>query len=211
MTLAVEYAKEREQFGRPIGSFQAVQHLCADMLQSVELGRAAAYYACWACDAGDPKERRRAAAMAVGVRGRRLLPGRGVGDPGLRRRRLHLGARHAPLLQATAHPPAVRRSTSREARGTRLGCPRRRRGAVDARGRPIPPPGAVRRRPPKIATSATDARTTRLGSAGSRRRKRPYAGMTSSTTINTGTPRTHHAKRRRCSTTTPPIARIRSG
>jgi len=50
LELAIEYAKERVQFDRPIGSFQAVQHLCADMLRVVELGRAAGYYACWACD-----------------------------------------------------------------------------------------------------------------------------------------------------------------
>ena len=48
LELAVAYAKERMQFDRPIGSFQAVQHLCADMLQSLELGRAGAYYALWA-------------------------------------------------------------------------------------------------------------------------------------------------------------------
>ncbi len=38
---AVAYAKEREQFGRPIGSFQAVKHLCADMLVRAEVARAA--------------------------------------------------------------------------------------------------------------------------------------------------------------------------
>ena len=38
LELAVEYAKERQQFAQPIGSFQAVQHLCADMLRAVELG-----------------------------------------------------------------------------------------------------------------------------------------------------------------------------
>jgi alkylation response protein AidB-like acyl-CoA dehydrogenase len=64
LELAVEYAQERRQFDRPIGSFQAVQHLCADMLRSVELARAAAYYACWACDAADAAERHRAATMA---------------------------------------------------------------------------------------------------------------------------------------------------
>ncbi len=64
LELAVEYAKEREQFGKPIGAFQAVQHLCADMLRAVELGRAAAYYAAWACDEADPAERHRAVTMA---------------------------------------------------------------------------------------------------------------------------------------------------
>ncbi|MCU1450805.1 MAG: acyl-CoA dehydrogenase protein [Acidimicrobiales bacterium] len=64
LDLAVAYAKERVQFDKPIGSFQAVQHLCADMLRSLELGRAGAYYALWACDAADEAERHRAAVMA---------------------------------------------------------------------------------------------------------------------------------------------------
>ena len=64
LELALEYAKEREQFGKPIGSFQAVQHLCADMLRTIELGRAVGYYAAWACDAADATERHRAATMA---------------------------------------------------------------------------------------------------------------------------------------------------
>jgi alkylation response protein AidB-like acyl-CoA dehydrogenase len=51
LSLAVEYAKEREQFGRPIGSFQAVKHRCADMLVDVEGMRSAAYYAAWAIGA----------------------------------------------------------------------------------------------------------------------------------------------------------------
>ena len=62
--MAVDYAKERRQFDRPIGSFQAVQHVCADMLRAVELARAGAYYACWAADAADSPERHRAATMA---------------------------------------------------------------------------------------------------------------------------------------------------
>ena len=69
LALAVAYAKEREQFGKPIGSFQAVQHLCAEMLVSVELGRAAAHYACWACDGADAAERRRAVTMAAAFAG----------------------------------------------------------------------------------------------------------------------------------------------
>jgi alkylation response protein AidB-like acyl-CoA dehydrogenase len=64
LELAVEYAKERVQFDKPIGAFQAVQHLCADMLRTVELGRAAAYYACWALDNASPEEAHRAATLA---------------------------------------------------------------------------------------------------------------------------------------------------
>ena len=44
---AVAYAKERVQFGRPIGSFQAIKHKCADMLLDVESAKSAAYYAAW--------------------------------------------------------------------------------------------------------------------------------------------------------------------
>lgn len=54
LDLAVAYAKEREQFGRPIGSFQAVKHRCADMLVDVEGMRSAAYYAAWCVAANDP-------------------------------------------------------------------------------------------------------------------------------------------------------------
>ncbi len=45
---SVEYAKTRIQFGRPIGSFQAIKHKCADLLLEVESARSAAYYAGWA-------------------------------------------------------------------------------------------------------------------------------------------------------------------
>jgi len=48
LDMSVAYARERIQFGRPIGSFQAVKHKCADMLVDVELGRSAMYYAAWA-------------------------------------------------------------------------------------------------------------------------------------------------------------------
>jgi alkylation response protein AidB-like acyl-CoA dehydrogenase len=50
--LSVAYAKEREQFNRPIGSFQAVKHLCADMVVRAEVARAAVYAA--ACVLDDP-------------------------------------------------------------------------------------------------------------------------------------------------------------
>jgi acyl-CoA dehydrogenase len=64
LELSIEYAKERVQFDQPIGAFQAVQHLCADMLRAVELGRAAAYYACWALDEASDEEAHRAATLA---------------------------------------------------------------------------------------------------------------------------------------------------
>lgn len=52
LEMAVDYAKIRQQFGRPIGSFQAIKHLCADMLVRVESARSAAYYALHAATAG---------------------------------------------------------------------------------------------------------------------------------------------------------------
>jgi alkylation response protein AidB-like acyl-CoA dehydrogenase len=48
LDMSVEYAKVRVQFGRPIGSFQAIKHKCADMLLETESGKSAAYYAAWA-------------------------------------------------------------------------------------------------------------------------------------------------------------------
>ena len=58
----VEYAKTRHQFGRPIGSFQAVQHQCADMLLMTESARSATYYAAWAVTENAPN-----AATAVSI------------------------------------------------------------------------------------------------------------------------------------------------
>ena len=53
---AVRYAAERQQFGRPIGSFQAVKHKCADMLAGVELARAAVRHLAALLDAGTPAD-----------------------------------------------------------------------------------------------------------------------------------------------------------
>jgi alkylation response protein AidB-like acyl-CoA dehydrogenase len=64
LEMTVAYAGERQQFGQHIGSFQAVQHLCADMLQQLELGRAGIHYALWALAAADPSEAHRAAVMS---------------------------------------------------------------------------------------------------------------------------------------------------
>jgi alkylation response protein AidB-like acyl-CoA dehydrogenase len=63
MEMAVEYAKDRQQFGRPIGSYQAVSHRCAQMLLETENARSAVYGAAWAADA-EPESLRLAASMA---------------------------------------------------------------------------------------------------------------------------------------------------
>lgn len=63
LELAVEYAKVRVQYGKAIGSFQAIQHLCADMLVHVESARSAAWYAAWAI-ASDAPDARSAARVA---------------------------------------------------------------------------------------------------------------------------------------------------
>ena len=63
MEMAVEYAKDRQQFGRPIGSYQAVSHRCAQMLLETENSRSAVYGAAWAADA-EPESLPLAASMA---------------------------------------------------------------------------------------------------------------------------------------------------
>ena len=63
MEMAVEYARDRKQFGRPIGSYQAVSHRCAQMLLEVEGSRSASYYAAWCADS-EPDTLPAAASMA---------------------------------------------------------------------------------------------------------------------------------------------------
>ncbi len=63
MEIAVEYAKERRQFDRPIGAYQAVSHRCAGMLYETEEARSLTYYAAWAADA-EPESLPLAASMA---------------------------------------------------------------------------------------------------------------------------------------------------
>jgi alkylation response protein AidB-like acyl-CoA dehydrogenase len=64
LDVAVTYARDRVQFGVPVGSFQAVQHLCADAFVMVESSRSATWYAAWAVDELAPAEAVRAARIA---------------------------------------------------------------------------------------------------------------------------------------------------
>lgn len=64
--LAVAHARNREQFGRPIATFQAIGHMCADMLVDIESARTALYGAAWAVDNMPPPVSLRSAATARG-------------------------------------------------------------------------------------------------------------------------------------------------
>lgn len=70
MNIAIEYAKTRTQFGQPIGSFQAVAHLCVDMFETVELARSGVIHALWAADNADPAERHLSAVRTKAFAGR---------------------------------------------------------------------------------------------------------------------------------------------
>ncbi|MFI5366521.1 MAG: acyl-CoA dehydrogenase family protein [Candidatus Binatia bacterium] len=63
LEMSVDYAKVREQFGKPIGSFQAIQHKCANMMVQTESAKSATYYAAWAV-ANNVPEAHLAACMA---------------------------------------------------------------------------------------------------------------------------------------------------
>ncbi|HZD23094.1 MAG TPA: acyl-CoA dehydrogenase family protein [Acidimicrobiia bacterium] len=65
LEMAVDYAKTRYQFGRPIGSYQAIKHRCANMLMKLEHARSAAYYAARVTE--DPEELAVASALAGSV------------------------------------------------------------------------------------------------------------------------------------------------
>jgi alkylation response protein AidB-like acyl-CoA dehydrogenase len=68
LELAVEYAKVRVQFDRPIATFQAIKHKAAEMLHHLELARVGTHYAAWASDTDAP-DRERAVAMGKGYAG----------------------------------------------------------------------------------------------------------------------------------------------
>ena len=95
LEMSAEYARTRYQFGRPIGSFQAVKHKCADMLVRVELAEATAREAARLADedarpefpASSPRRRDGAHLLLAGLHVRR-----GREHPGAWRHRVHLGA-----------------------------------------------------------------------------------------------------------------------
>lgn len=73
LEMAVQHAKDREQFGRPIGSFQAVAHRCVDMRSDIDAARYLAYRAAWALDQDQAAEVEVGAALAYGVEAMRRV------------------------------------------------------------------------------------------------------------------------------------------
>ncbi|MCL5044678.1 MAG: acyl-CoA/acyl-ACP dehydrogenase [Deltaproteobacteria bacterium] len=120
LDLSVEYARTRVQFGRPIGSFQAVKHKCVDMLVQVENARSLAYYAAWTVDERAPDSaaavamaKAYASEMAVNVTSDAIQVHGGIGftwehDMHLYHRRALAG--EASLGDARSHRETVARS-----------------------------------------------------------------------------------------------------
>ncbi|MEU7041182.1 acyl-CoA dehydrogenase family protein [Streptomyces varsoviensis] len=74
----LEYVREREQFGRPIGSFQAVKHRLADLYVEVQAARSAAYYAAWAVGRSDAEPGAGGLALAQALQALRTVAGETV-------------------------------------------------------------------------------------------------------------------------------------
>ena len=149
-----------------------------------------------------PRERHRAATMAQAFAADALYEVGATRDPGVRRRRLHVGARHPPVLQAPAHAaaatPAARRS-ARGARHDRARLDRLIRRAVVASPRPATTRGS--------AAIATAASTTSVGSAGTRNAGLPVREARAERDDDRrDRAAATAASVRRLSTTTPPIA-----
>ena len=99
--LTVAYTSERRQFGRPVGSFQALKHLMADMLVRSELARTQAYAAAVHLDDPSLGGAQRAVSSAKSVAGRCCHRQRARLDPGPRRHGVHLGSGRPLVSQAS--------------------------------------------------------------------------------------------------------------
>jgi alkylation response protein AidB-like acyl-CoA dehydrogenase len=145
LTMAVEYAQVREQFGRPIGAFQAIRHKLADVHVAVESARSAVYYAAWALGGGlaDPDR----TACAVLLAQARALEG------------LHTSAAecvqvHGGIAITWEHDAQLyfKRAVADE---LLFGAPHRLRALAAARAGLFPPPAHARRRiPAQVAAAA---------------------------------------------------------
>ena len=123
--MSLAYAKEREQFDRPIGSFQAIQHKLADMALALQRATAAVQYGAMTCDAAGRRSHARLPfGQGRGGRGGAAHPQGRRADP--RWDRLHVGARPAPL-------PAARHCRRGHARHHEL-APRSHRGPAVRNG-----------------------------------------------------------------------------
>ena len=183
---SVAYAKEREQFDRPIGSFQAVKHLCADMLVRTEVARAAVY-AAGAAPRRRPDARGvdRAVTRREGARRRGRDRERQVGNAGARRHGLHVGGRRAPLPEAglgarhplrlgDEHADAVAARAAEYLSYCQPRCPAADHRARSARAapcvRPRRPVSRFRRGRTAVYGAAMDKESTRLAHTFSRAR-----------------------------------------
>ncbi len=122
LDLGVEHAKTRDQFGKPIGTYQAVSHPLAQTYTDVELARSLVYWAAW-CVANEDERAPLAAAAAKAFATEAAVDRVRALDPGARRHRLHVGAPAPPLLQARSLARGLRRPAGRAA-------PRSRRRAT---------------------------------------------------------------------------------
>ena len=181
LSMTVEYAKDRVQFGKPIGSFQAVKHMLADALVDVEGMRSTAYYAAWCAAAGDQDgslaasmakawcsdASRRVMATGLQVHGgigftwehdmhlyvkRAQLDQVSYGDAAFHRDRIAVHAARAARLGSGARLRRPVRHPSRAASGAAFRS--RRRGGAARPGRPCPSPAAAgaRAAPPSRAS-----------------------------------------------------------
>ena len=187
LDMSVQYAKDRVQFGRPIGSFQAIKHKCADMLLEVESAKSAAYYASWAA-AEDNDELPVVAALAKAYCSEAYFHAAGREHPDPRWHRLHVGAQRAPVLQARQVvgdlprrrdvPPRAARAAHRH---LRLSSPSRRSTRTGASASSAATRAPVRRSPRSSAVSTPTSSWCRRPSAS------PTAPACSTRSVTTAT------------------------